>query len=91
MHTNPVAYFPFEAAVESAASEWNTRSTEEAVRSTAELRIKGVNFCELRKKEKKAVKPNWDAWMRVKVDTGRYKSPTEDKKQPPAISRPRVR
>ena len=42
---------------------------------TRELIIKGVNFWELRKKEKKAVKPTWDAKMIDKVETGRYKRP----------------
>jgi len=47
------------------------------VRRTRELIIKGVNFCELRRKEKKALKVNWDAQIRANVDTGRYESPIE--------------
>lgn len=38
------------------------------------------------KKEKRAVNPNWEAQMSEKVETGRYKSPNEVKKQ----RRPRV-
>lgn len=57
---------------------------------TIELMINGVNFWELRKKEKRAVNPNWEAQMSEKVETGRYKSPNEVKKQLPAASRPRV-
>jgi len=38
-----------------------TRRVEEMVRRTEELDVKGVNFCELRKKEHKAVNPSWDA------------------------------
>ncbi|KAK0573663.1 hypothetical protein LWI29_011706 [Acer saccharum] len=40
------------------------------VRSIKELIMNGVNFCELRKKEKKALKANWDAQMRENVETG---------------------
>ena len=51
------------------------------VRRTRELIIKGVNFCEFIRKEKKALKVNWDAQISAKVDTkvdiGRCKSPTE--------------
>jgi hypothetical protein len=32
----------------------------------------GVSFWELRIKEKRAVKPNWEAQMSEKVETGRY-------------------
>ena len=48
------------------------------VRRTRELIIKGVNFCEFRRREKKALKVNWDAQISEKVDTGRCKSPIED-------------
>ena len=65
-----------------------TRRMEDIVRRTRELTIKGVNFCELRKKEKKALKANCDAQMREKVDTGRYFSPVEYKKQFATTSRP---
>lgn len=44
---------------------------------TRELIIKGVNFCEFIRKEKKALKVNWDVQISSKVDTGRCKSPTE--------------
>jgi hypothetical protein len=37
---------------------------EEMVRSTKELIMKGVSLRELRKKENKALKPNWDAQTR---------------------------
>ena len=47
------------------------------MRRIRELVIKKVNFCELRKKEKRALKPNWDAQMREKVETGRYDVPYE--------------
>lgn len=47
------------------------------VRRIKELIIKGVNFCELKMNEKKALKTNWEAQISEKVDTGRYESPIE--------------
>lgn len=61
------------------------------VRRTRELTIKGVNFCELRQTEKKALKANCDAQMSEKVETGRYKSPIEYNKLSAASNTPRER
>lgn len=44
-------------------SFWNTSRVEEIVRRTKEFIMKGVNFCELKKKENKALKANWEAQM----------------------------
>lgn len=57
---------------------WNTSRVEERVRRTMELITKGVNFWELMNNENKALKANCvEAQMREKMETGRYKSPTE--------------
>ncbi|KAM1688960.1 hypothetical protein ACFX2K_036768 [Malus domestica] len=61
------------------------------VRRTRELTIKGVNFCELRQNEKKALKANCDAQMSEKVETGRYKSPIGHNKLSAASNTPRER
>lgn len=70
-------YFPLGILVEPEESDWNTRRVEDRVRSTREFIMKNVNFCELRKKEKSALKANWDAQMSEYVETGRYNNPIE--------------
>lgn len=40
-----------------------------------EFNIDAVNFWELRKKVNSALKPNWDAHTRAKVERGRHESP----------------
>lgn len=47
----------------------------EIVRRKREFRIKGLKFCALRKKVKKALKASWVALRRENVETGRYNSP----------------
>jgi hypothetical protein len=65
VHINPITYFPLETPEESEEeSVSKTRRIEDMVRRTRELSMKGVNFCELRKNEKKALKANCDAQMR---------------------------
>ena len=64
----------------------NTRRVEEVVRRTRELIMKGVSFWELRKKEKRVLKPHWLANMREKVEPGRYKRPTANNMLPDAKS-----
>ncbi|KAL6276929.1 hypothetical protein ACE6H2_020530 [Prunus campanulata] len=50
---------------------------KEMVKSNKES-IQGVNFCELRHTEKKALKaPHWDAQTSEKVENGRHKRPIE--------------
>ena len=82
---NPIAYFPLETP----AFE-NVRTTEENVRTTRELIIERINFWELGKKERKAVKHNWDMKMIDKVETRRYKRPYVHKKLPAAMSSSRL-
>ena len=56
VHKNPVMYFPLVTLLgPEESSVWNTRGVE-VVRRTRELTMNGVNFWELRKKEKKALK-----------------------------------
>lgn len=59
------------------------------VRRTREFTIKGVNFSELRKKEKTALKTNPDEEIREEVDAGSYISPNENKKLFATRTRPR--
>ena len=89
MHKNPIAYFPLEALLDSPESFWKTRREEEVVRSNIELIMKGVNFCELRKRQKMALKPTWVEVMREKVEAGRYKSPIANNMASAARKRPR--
>ena len=58
-------------------SELIARRDAEMVRRTRELSIKGVIFCGLKRKEKRALKANCVAHSKEKVETGRYKSPYE--------------
>lgn len=55
VHKNPVTYFAFAIFVSLSESEWTARRVAEMVRRTRELRIKAVNFWELRRYEKKRV------------------------------------
>ena len=68
---NPITYCTLDTFVVFSESVLTTRRAEETVRRNKELTIKGVNFCELRKYEKKAVKANCEAKMREKVETGK--------------------
>ena len=63
---------------------------EETVRRTKELTMKGVNFWELKKYEKRALKPNWLAQMREYVETGTYNNPIAYNKQTAANNMPSV-
>lgn len=49
MQMNPIAYFVFETLVVLSESEWTARREAETVRSSRELRMKGVNFWEFRR------------------------------------------
>lgn len=64
MHRNPIAYLPLEILEEFSESALTARREAEMVRRKRELNIKGVNFCELKKKENKALKANWVAQRR---------------------------
>ncbi|CAH8276195.1 unnamed protein product [Arabidopsis lyrata] len=54
VHMNPITYCTLETFVEFSESVLTTRRAEETVRRNKELTMKGVNFCELRKYEKKS-------------------------------------
>lgn len=64
VHKNPVTYFAFAVFVSLSESEWTARRVAEMVRRTRELRIKAVNFWELSRYEKSALKANWVAHKR---------------------------
>ena len=61
---NPITYFPLGVPVVSSESEWTARREADMVRRTRELSVSMVNFWELRKKEKRALKANWVAQRR---------------------------
>lgn len=56
MHKNPIAYFPLETVEVFSESALTARRAAEMVRRIRELSMRGVNFWELRKKEKTALK-----------------------------------
>lgn len=61
---NPIVYFTLETPTGFLSSEWKISNAAEIVNRTKEFTMKGVNFWELRKKEKKALKANWVAQRR---------------------------
>lgn len=64
VHRKPIVYFNLETFVVLSEPAWIARSDAEMVRRNKELRIRAVNFWELRKNEKTALKPNWVAHRR---------------------------
>ena len=61
---NPITYFPLGIPVMFSELVLTARRDADMVRRTRELSIKGVNFCELKKNEKRALKANWVAHSR---------------------------